>query len=60
VLAGVTGAVVLHPQAAMVVEVIDPLTGRAVQHVDAERGTDIHVPQRARPGGDAWLIRARR
>jgi hypothetical protein len=60
VLAGVTGAVVLHPQVAMTVEVIDPLTGRAVQHVDAERGTDIHVPQRARPGGDAWLIRARR
>jgi hypothetical protein len=60
VLLGVTGDVVLHPQTAMAVDVIDPLTGAVVRHVDAEPGTDIHLPQRARSGGDAWVVRARR
>jgi hypothetical protein len=59
VLAGVTGDVVLHPQVAMTVDVIDPLTGTATQHVEAEPGTDIKLPTPARPNGDAWVIRAR-
>ncbi|HWB17889.1 MAG TPA: hypothetical protein VG538_15910 [Vicinamibacterales bacterium] len=59
-LLGVMGDVVLHPQVAMTVDVVDPLTGAIATHVDAEPGTDIRLPQRARSSGDAWVIRARR
>jgi hypothetical protein len=60
VLLGVTGDVVLHPRAPMTVDVIDPLTAAVATHVDAQAGTDIALPTPPRPGGDAWVIRARR
>jgi hypothetical protein len=58
VLLGITGDVVLHPQIAMTVDVIDPLTGAVAQRVDAEPGADIRLSRPSRTTGDAWVVRA--